>query len=151
MPAANALMLTDGFKTFVTLQNEPTIKLYEKEVTPPGFGNGGAIDITTMRNTAWRTSAPKKLKSAQPVKGTYAYATEVLPLVQTQLGVNQLITVRFPDASHLQFWGWLDEFQPSQHAEGAQPTAACTFIPSLISADTGEEVAPLYIAPGESA
>lgn len=149
MTPANQLRLDDGFATFITLENVPTIKLFEKEITPPGFQNGGPIDTTTMRNTAWRTAAAKKLKSASAIKATCAFATDVIDVLKLQLGINQLCSVHFPDGSTLQFYGWLDEFTPGNFVEGTQPTATCTFIPSLRDLD-GNEYAPTYIAPVES-
>jgi hypothetical protein len=52
-PLPSDLRLDDGFSTIITFANAPTIKLYEKEVTPPEIMIGNAIDTTTMRNTAW--------------------------------------------------------------------------------------------------
>jgi hypothetical protein len=146
---SNTLRLDDGFATFITLENIPTVKLYEKEVTPPGLTNGGAIDTTTMRNTAWRTAAPKQLKSLTPVNATVAYATEAIGVIMPQLGVNQPITVTFPDGSTIEFWGWLDEFTPGAHTEGEQPTASVVFVPSLRNG-AGAEVAPVYADADES-
>lgn len=149
--SANNVRLDDGFSTLVTIQNLPTVKLYEKEVTPPGVTGGGAIDTTTMRNTAWRTMAPKALKSLSAVSMVVALATDAIPLVQAQVGVNQLITVTFPDASSFEFFGWIDEFTPGKFAEGEQPTATVTIQPSLIHSLTNDETAPVYNEPGSSA
>lgn len=147
--AANELRLDDGFSTIITLANLPLVKLYEKEVTPPGYSAGGAIDTTTMRNTAYRTGAPKKLKSLSPVTATVAYATEALEQIWPQIGVVQLITITFPDDSTLAFYGWIDEFTPGAHTEGEQPTASLTIIPGMRN-PAGAEVAPDYTAPVES-
>jgi len=146
---ANEVRLDDGFSTIITLTNLPTIKLYEKEVTPPGMTAGGAIDTTTMRNTAWRTSAPRQLKSLTQVAATVAYATEAIPQIFTQIGILQLVTVTFPDASTLHFWGWLEEFTPGAHTEGEQPTANLVIQVGNRNAD-GDEVAPDYDGPVES-
>ncbi len=142
--------LDDGFSTIITLANIPTIKLYEKDVTPPGFKGGGPIETTNMRNTAWRTQAPKKLKTLDPVKATVSFATEVIPLVQAQIGVNQLVTITFPDQSTIVFYGWMEEFTPSNFTEGTQPTATISIQPSNRDA-TGAEVAPAYAVNSSSA
>src|SRR5215813_8049687 len=94
---ANQLRLDDGFSTIITLSNIPSVRFYEKEVTPPGYTAGGPIDTTTMRNIAYRTQAPRKLKSLSPVSATVAYATEALDDIWPQIGINQLCTVTFPD------------------------------------------------------
>lgn len=122
--------IDDGFKTLISFASAPSVKFYEKEVTPPGVSGGGANDTTTMRNTAWRTMAPKKLKTLSESNLTVAYDpaayTDVLNIIQ----VNELITITFPDASTIAFWGWLDEFTPGAAQEGQQPTASIKIIPS---------------------
>lgn len=145
---ASLLRLDDGFSTIFTLENAPTIKLYERDVTPPSLGNGGPIETTTMRNIAWRTSAPKQLKTAGQITAICAYATSVIPVLQEQLGINQRITVTFPDGATMMFWGWMDAFTPAQMAEGTQPTANVVFHPSNRDTD-GAEVAPLYTPPAD--
>ena len=138
--------LDDGFSTIITLSNIPSVKLYEKEITPPGISAGGPIDTTTMRNITWRTMSPRALKTLTPVSATVAFATEAIPVVQSQIGINQLITVTFPDNSTLTFWGWLEEFAIGALTEGEQPTATLTINPGNVD-DAGEEVAPIYDAP----
>ncbi len=140
----SATRLDDGFSTIITLENLPTVKLYEKEVTPPGITAGGPIETTTMRTTTWRTNAPRQLKSLSPVSATVAFATEVVPQMIAQVGINQLITVTFPDGSTIQFYGWVEEFTPAAFTEGEQPTATLTVQPSLVDPDTGETSPPVY-------
>ena len=149
MPLPNELRLDDGYSTIITFANVPTIKLFEKDVTPPGIQGGGPIATTTMRNTAWRTNAPKQLKAVSTITATVAYATEVYPILMAQIGVNQLVTVTYPDGSSIDMWGWLDDFQPGTNVEGEQPTATLTVQPSLRNAD-GDEVAPAYNEPNSS-
>ena len=136
--------MDDGFSTIITIANLPTIKLYEKEVTPPGLQSGGAIDTTTMRSTDWRQMAPRKLKSLTPVSATVAYASGVYPQIRDQLGINQLVTVTFPDDSTIEFYGWIEEFTPGACVEGEQPTATLTVQPSLTNPTTGLTAAPVY-------
>lgn len=146
MPAANELRLDDGFATYITFQNLPSIKLFEKEVNPPGISANGPIDTTTMRNTAWRTMAPKALRTMPTITATVAYATDAIPLLFDQVGENQPIIVTMPDGSTLHFWGWIEEFVPGANVEGEQPTATLTIQPSLRN-DAGAEVAPAYLEP----
>ena len=61
------------------------------------------------------------------------------------LNTNQEITITFADDSTIVFWGWIDVFAPGEVAEGAQPTADLTIIPSNQNAD-GDEIAPAYDA-----
>lgn len=141
--------LDDGFSTIITLANIPSVKLFEKEITPPGISAGGPIETTTMRNTTWRTMSPRVLKSLTPASATVAFATEAIPQVMGQIGRNQLVTVTFPDGSTLAFWGWLEEFTVNALVEGEQPTASITIQPGNIDEDD-QEVAPLWTPPVES-
>jgi hypothetical protein len=147
--SSNTYKLEDGYATLITMANLPNVRLYEKEVTPPAFTGGGPIDTTTMRNSAWRTQAPKMLKTLGHISATVAYATEALESVIAQLHVNQLITVTFPDSSSVQFYGWLESFTPAAHREGELPTAEVVVQPSLVN-DAKEETAPVYNEPTES-
>jgi hypothetical protein len=122
--------LDDGFSTIITFSSAPSVKFYEKEVTPPGVSGGGANDTTTMRNTTWRTMAPKKLKTLSEAGASVAWDPAAYNDVLAMIQVNQQITVTFSDGSTIQFWGWLDEFTPGSHQEGQQPTATLKVIPS---------------------
>ena len=146
---ANQLRLDDGHGTFISFANLPTVKLWEKEVNPPGLSGNGPIDTTTMRNSAWRTMAPKQLKSVPQIQATVAYATTAFDDLYAQVGVNQPIIVTFPDNSTVSIWGWIDEFAPGTNVEGEQPTATLTIQPSNRN-DDGDEVAPAYLGPDET-
>ena len=138
--------IDDGFSTTVAFADAPGIKLYEKDITPPGVDGGGPNDTTTMRNTAWRTKSPKKLKTLDQIVFTAAYATDVYPTLVAQVNNNQLITVTFADGSTLAVWVWLDKFKPNPVKEGEQPTASCT-VEISNQDDDGDEVAPVYSEP----
>jgi hypothetical protein len=138
--------IDDGHPTTIEFASAPTLKLYEKEVTPPGVEGGGANDTTTMLNSAWRTKSPKKLKSLSEASFTAAYDPAVYDDIVTLLNDNQLITITFPDGATLAFYGWLDVFAPNRIVEGEQPTAEATIIPSN-QTDAGVETAPVYTAP----
>lgn len=138
-------VINDGFQTLISFSANPTIKFYEKEVTPPSLTGGGANDTTTMRNTTYRTKAPKKLKSLGEVSATCAYDPNVYPQIVAMANVNQLITITFPDNSTLAFWGWLDEFVPGSSKEGEQPTASVKVICSNQNASL-VETAPVFTA-----
>jgi len=137
--------IDDGFSTKITFSAGPSggVLFYEKDVTPPGVSGGGENDTTTMRNTAWRTKSPKKLKTLTPCRATVSYDPAVYDDIVAMLNDNQLITVQFADGSTLAFWGWLDEFTPAPAKEGEQPTADITIIPSNQD-DSGVETAPVY-------
>ncbi len=131
----------DGHSTTITFANYPNVKLWEKEVTPPGVSGGGGKDTTTMRNIAWRTQSPKKLKTLTDCTFVAAYDPAVYTDILAMVNVNQQITVAFPDGEEIAFWGWLDEFTPQRSVEGEQPTAEVKIMPSNQNA-TGVETAP---------
>lgn len=146
--AINEKRMDDGHATLITLENDPIIKLFEKEVTPPSLQAGGPIDTTTMRNIAMRTQSPKKLKTLGQVTATCAYASITMEAIYVQLGVNQRMTITYPDGARYRFWGWLDSFTPGAHTEGEQPTAEVVFQPSNHN-NNDEEAAPEYHGPSE--
>lgn len=127
-------VLEDGFATIVSFAANPTVKFYEKTITPPGMDGMGPIDVTTMRNTLYRTAAPKKLKKLTAMTMSVSYddqvfsATEVWAMMQ----VNQLITITFPDGHTFAFWGFLDKFQPQElGVQEDQPMATVTIEPTM--------------------
>ena len=138
--------MDDGFSTQMTFASDTSVQIFFKEVTPPGVSGGGVIDTTTMDNTAWRTMIPKALKTLTPASGVAAYDPVTLDEMIAMVGVNQLITITFPDGSTWAFWGSVDEFTPGSNVEGEQPTADITVQPTNQNASL-VEVAPVYTAP----
>jgi len=88
-------IINDGHSTRISFADFPVVEFCEKEVTPPGVEGGGANDTTTMKNTAWRTMQPKKLRTAAEASATVAYETVVYDTIIAMVNVNQLITVTF--------------------------------------------------------
>lgn len=136
--------IDDGFSTLFEFSLNPNVKLWEKDVTPPGISGGGPTPTSTMRNTQYRTFAPKGLKTLTPASFTGAYDTAVYVQLNSMININQIITITFGDGSKLRFWGWLDEFKPNRIVEGEQPTAECTVQPSNQNS-SNVEVSPVYI------
>ena len=134
--------LDDGQATRLTFATDPDVSIWEKAVQPPSLSGGGAIETTTFLNTVYRTRAPKSLLSLEDMSFTAAYAPSVYNDMIAMMNVNQLITITFSDASSLAFYGFVDEFAPQEVAEGEQPEAECTVIPTLQNA--GVETAPVF-------
>jgi len=137
--------LDDGHPTTIAFAENGAVKLWEKTVTPPGIDGGGENDTTTMRNSAWRTKAPKKLKTLTESSLTCAYDPAVYDQIMLMINVNQEITVTFEDGDTLVFWGWINSFQPNETVEGEQPEAEVQIIPSNQD-DNGDEIAPVRSA-----
>lgn len=140
------MRLDDGWQTLITFANYPLVKLYQKEVTPPGISGRGANDTTTMHNLEWITKAFKNLKEMTDASLVCAYDPAVLTDLLLMVQENQLCNCAFPDGSSWDFWGGLDEFKPNSHKEGEQPTANVTVITTNQDA-SGVETAPVYNAP----
>ena len=130
--------LKDGYQTLISFTDDTSVVFYEKDVTPPGVSGGGEIDITNMRNSTWRTKAPKSLVSLEPASLVVHYDPAAYVEIIAMLNSNQLITITFPDASTIAFWGWIDAFTPSSLTEGEAPTADLTIIPSNLNGSDAE-------------
>lgn len=139
-------LLVDGFSTTITFDADNDIKLYEKSVTAPGVDQGGAIDITTMLNTNWRTFAAKTLKTLTEVSMSVSYDTVAYTEVIALIGVTDKITITFADGAFLEFYGFLNTFSPGSAEEGEQPEADCSIVITNATA-AGVETAPAYTAP----
>lgn len=140
--------IDDGHPTLVSFSagtSGVTLQFFEKEITPPGASAGGPNDTTTMRNNLFRTMSPKQLITMTPMTAVGAYDPVLYDEIFAMIKTNQVITVTFPDGSTLTFWGWLDEFTPSNIVEGVQPTATITIQPS--NQDNAKvEKPPIYAA-----
>jgi hypothetical protein len=125
--------IDDGHPTTISFASTPsgeTLLFWEKEVTPPGLSGGGPNNTTTMRNSVWRTAAPKKLITMTAGSFVASYDPEALDQVLAMLNVKCLITITFSDGATYAFWGWLDQFTPGASVEGEQPTATVTIEPA---------------------
>ena len=141
--------IDDGFSTTILLSGNTSINLYEKEVVPPGVVGGGPIDTTTLRNTAWRTSKPKQLKTVGNSSVVTAYDITSYEEIMALANINQRITITFPDDSALQFYGFIDEFSLNVITEGSQPTAIMQMVPTNIHDVSGNEIGPIHINSGD--
>ena len=140
--------IDDGFSTTIAFSASAsgvllTDAMWEKEVTPPGIEAGGAIDTTTMRNTTWRTKKPRQLKSLLQAGCTVAYDPDVIDEIVATIGVNQQITITYPDGETLVFWGWIESWTPNNIVEGEQPTATMAIEPSNQN-NSNVETAPVF-------
>lgn len=139
--------LDDGFSTKIAFEANPDVSIWEKTVKPPGMDGGEAVPTSTMFNTSYRTFAPRTLKTLTPVSMTVAYDPRCYDQLLALINVKTSITVHFPDGSTLGFYGFLQNFEPNECAEGAQPEATCTITPTNTHPTTGAEVAADYISP----
>ena len=130
-------MLKDGYQTTVSFSDATSGAsavlgvMEEKEVTPPGIDGGDGIDISTMRNTTWKTKWNQSLKELMNASFTAAYDAGEISEVSDMINVNQQITVNFSDESSITFYGFLKSFTPNACTPGEQPTAECEIVPTV--------------------
>lgn len=132
--------LDDGHSTKIEFSMTPNVALWEKTVKPPGLDGGDPNDTTTMRNTVYRTMAPRKLKTLTPVTVKCAYDEGDYANILAMININQLVGVRWPTGRPWTFWAYLRSFEPDENQEGAQPTATVVIQPTMQDA-SGAEVA----------
>lgn len=138
----------DGYKTTIGFSSSASGIIFnviakEKGVTPPAIEGGGKIDITTMRNDTVRTFYPKQLYTMGDCSVVVAYDPDLYDEMVSVIGVNQTITITFPDGETLAFWGTLDSFAPNENVEGEQPTAVLTIIATNLD-DSNVETEPTF-------
>lgn len=136
--------MDDGYQSLIAFASNATIALWEKTVKPPGLDGGEAIPTTTMHNVTYRTMAARALKTLTQGSLVCAYDPKVYDQLIALINVEDYITVHFGDNSTLDFYGFLQSFEPNECAEGAQPEATVVFTPTNCHPTTRAEVAPNY-------
>ncbi len=137
------IKLKDGYSSLVTFATDPDVSLWEKRITPPGIDGGEAIEQTTMHNTAWRTFAPRGLKTLTEFTFTAAYDPDAINQLYALVNVETTVTVRFPDGSTLAFYGYLQKMEPEELTEGEQPELTVTVTPTNFDHVNKVEAAPV--------
>lgn len=136
--------LDEGFPTKIAFSRAANVSFWEKTVQPPGVDGGEPVDTTTMHNTAWRTKNPRVLVSLEPHTTKVAYDPNVYnTIVNTLINAKGSITVRFPDGSTLDYFGYLQKFEPDAIEEGKQPEATVTIVPTNFDSANNVEAAPV--------
>jgi hypothetical protein len=137
------IKLKDGFSTKIDFAANPTVSFWEKTVKAPGIDGGDGIEQTTMHNTAWRTKAPRQLKTLTESTTKVAYDPNVYNQIYALVNVETTITVHFPDGSSLAFFGFLQKFEADDLQEGTQPEATVTITPTNFDPVGKVEAAPV--------
>lgn len=138
------IKLGDGHSTKIAFAADPDVSFWEKQVQPPGMDGGDAIDTTTMYNVLVRTSSSRALITMTEMSCTAAYDPRVYDQILALINVEGAVTVLFPDGSMVAFFGYLKNFEPQQHQEGAQPEANITVVPTNTDPSDGSEAVPNY-------
>ena len=136
--------LDDGFSTKIAFARDSNIELWEQTVTPPGIDGGDAIEIVTMHNVTWRTMRARSLKTLMESSFEALYDPVVYNSILNNL-INQegAITCHFPDGSKIDFYGFLQKFEPGELSEGEPPTATVTIVPTNFDLTNNVEAGPV--------
>lgn len=137
--------LEDGHSTIVTFSADPDVSFWEQAVTPPGIDGGEPIPSTTMHNVTWRTMVPRSLKTLTPMTLTAAYDPRVYDQIVSLINVQGSVSILFSDSSYVDFFGYLQKFEPQQLTEGAQPLVQITIVPTNTDPSDGTEAGPNYV------
>lgn len=137
----------DGFSSLIAFAADPDISFWEKTVKPPGLDGGEPIDTTTMHNTSLRTMGPRSLATMTPFTTKVTYDPEVYDQILAIINTAGWVTVHFWDGSTIDFYGYLQKFEPDDLSEGAQPEATVTIVPTNTVPATGAESSLTYTAP----
>ncbi len=139
----NGIAFEDGYQTLIAFAANPSVKIWEKSVKPPGMDGGDAIETTTMHNTTWRTMAPRSLKTLTESTFKGAYDPDVYNDILALVNISGGITVTYPDGSTLDFWGYLRTFEADEMVEGTHPEATCAITPTNWDPANRVEAAPV--------
>ena len=132
--------LLDGSGTQISLANGTT--LWEVGINLPTMEGGGGVETTTLRNTTMRTRKPKTLKNLSEASFSAQYDDAHAATIYSAINTNQEITITWPDASTLKFWGWVDSVSFGEIVQGEAPTVDITIVCS--NQDSETEKAPAF-------
>lgn len=122
--------MPDGFKALIAFSLKPTIRLWERDLTPPGVDGGDVIDTSTQHNVAWRTFFPRSLKTLTPINIICAYDPDVFQDILIYINRNQAMTFWQPSGDSIDFWATMNKFETQQLKEGEFPLATVTITPT---------------------
>ena len=138
------IMLADGFSAVIAFERDVDVSFWEKTVGGGGLDGGDPISITTMHNTLWRTMSARQLITLTAITSTVGYDPNVHNnIVDNLLNQEGSITINFPDASTLDFFGFLQTFERSDLAEGESPEATVTIQPTNYDPVNNVEAEPV--------
>lgn len=140
----NGIRLTNGWRALFTFENDPDLSIWEIEVQPPGLDGGEPVDTSTQHNDVYETMEPRSLTKMTPMNFVAAYDPAAYPQLRNQLNVPQSITKTFPNGDTLDFFGYLQKFEPAALVNGTMPRANGTIIPTMTDPDDGTEAAFVY-------
>lgn len=104
--------LDNGHSTTIAFGLDTNIEFWEVETEAPAINGGDPIDTTTMHNATWRTKAPRTLKDLEPFTVVVAYDPNIYNSILVLINETEEVTIHFPDTSSLDFFGYIQSFDP---------------------------------------
>lgn len=135
------IKLSNGYQALFTLASKPDLELWEIDVGAPGLDGGEPVDTTTQHNITLVTREPASLIDLTPFDIVCAFDPVMYTRALTYLNKKDTITIRFPDATTLAFYGWLQALSPPTMSRGTMPTMTLTICPANQNPQTGAEEA----------
>lgn len=143
--APSGKMLEEGFPCSLMFARFPNIALWPKGFTPPGADGGDAIDITTQVNVRVKTKAARTLYMSPDLKLTVAFDPKTLyQCTNSMINQEGSCTFYWPDGSYLDFYGYLQKFEPKELKEGEHPEADVTVVMTNWDPVNKIEVEPVF-------
>lgn len=140
--------LDNGHSTTIAFGLDTNIEFWEVETEAPAINGGDPIDTTTMHNATWRTKAPRTLKDLEPFTVVVAYDPNIYNSILVLINETEEVTIHFPDTSSLDFFGYIQSFDPDPLVEGEQPRATVTIVPTNYDPFNCVEAAPVLTSEG---
>lgn len=142
------MYLVEGFQTLVGFSLTPLLFVRAKEVKPPEYDGGGALDTTVMNNVRVRTTAPKSLITVGAISMQCQWDPAVYFQLLSLVNVKQGINVRFPDGSSLALTGWVNKFTPASMKVDEFPLAELELMIASRLANGLETFPTFIVSPG---
>lgn len=139
--------LKDGFVAKFSFGADPNVELWEIGVKPPGIDGGEPIPQSTMWNSAWRTFAPRQLKTLKTSTFRFAYDPLMYDAISALANVVTNCGVLFSNGGKLAFWGYLRDIELDELQEGVRPEGTATIEPTNMDPSDDSEAGPDYIPP----
>jgi len=138
--------LQDGQYSHITLAEDPAIQFWEKTVKPGGVDGGDPVPQTTMFNNAWRTFAPKVLRTLTEVNGKAAYDPGCIVGIVAMCNFPTVCTVKWPTNATWCFYSFLQKVEFDALEEGKQPELTYTIAPTNYDYVNNVEAGPVFTA-----
>lgn len=135
-------MLEDGYQTLLAIEDNLTLKIWEKDVGNGALEAGDPIELTNMHNVRHRTFAMQSLILHEPFTIRCSYDPAVETTMYTLIGQSKSMTLIVADGSTKTFFGSVKRFAPDDHSIGELPEADLEIVITNWDATADVEVGP---------